>query len=57
MSSNPQPLALMSQCVGNKLWIIMRDSKEIFGMMRGYDNYFNIVLDDATVVETPEVKS
>ena len=26
-------------------------------MMRGYDNYFNIVLDDATVVEKPEKNS
>ena len=26
-------------------------------MMRGYDNYFNIVLDDATVVEIVEPHS
>jgi len=30
------------------IWILMRGSKEVVGTLRGFDDYVNLVLDDAT---------
>lgn len=32
--------------MGNKVWILMQDDKEYYGVLRGFDEYLNIVLDD-----------
>lgn len=51
------PLELVDKCIGSRLWIIMKSEKEIVGILRGYDEYVNMVLDDVTEYEiTPEGK-
>ena len=51
MSSAPNrilPLELIDKCIGSKLWIIMKNDKELVGTLRGFDDYVNMVLDDVT---------
>lgn len=37
------PLALIDKCLGSKIWIIMKNDKEITGTLRGFDDYMNMV--------------
>jgi U6 snRNA-associated Sm-like protein LSm5 len=39
---------LVDKCIGSRLWIVMKSEKEIVGVLRGYDEYVNMVLDDVT---------
>jgi U6 snRNA-associated Sm-like protein LSm5 len=38
-----QPLALIDKCIGSKIWILMKNDKEIVGTLRGFDEYVNMV--------------
>jgi len=40
------PMALVTNCIGHKVWIIMKGDKEIVGTLRGFDDFLNMVLDD-----------
>ena len=42
------PLELIDKCIGSRLWVIMKNSKELCGTLRGFDDYVNMVLDDVT---------
>jgi U6 snRNA-associated Sm-like protein LSm5 len=42
------PLALVDKCIGSKIFVIMKDEKEITGTLRGFDDYINMVLEDVT---------
>ena len=42
------PLELIDKAIGSRIWILMRGSKEVVGTLRGFDDYVNLVLDDAT---------
>ena len=42
------PLELIDKCIGSKLWILMKNDKELVGTLRGFDDYVNMVLDDVT---------
>lgn len=45
------------RCVGSKIWILLKDDKEIVGTLRGFDAYVNMVLEEVTEYEiTPEGK-
>ncbi|CEP02676.1 unnamed protein product (mitochondrion) [Plasmodiophora brassicae] len=46
------PLELLDKCIGSQVWIIMKGDKEIVGKLRGFDDYVNMVLDDAIEYET-----
>ena len=46
-----QPLALIDKCIGSKIWVIMKNDKEMVGTLRGFDEYVNMVLDDVTEIE------
>ncbi|EKX73898.1 U6 small nuclear ribonucleoprotein E, putative [Theileria equi strain WA] len=49
------PLALIDKCLGSKIWIIMKGDKEIAGILRGFDDYMNMVLEEVTEYSfTPE---
>jgi len=49
------PLELIDKCIGSKLWIIMKGDKELVGILRGFDDYVNMVLEEVTEYEmTPE---
>eukprot|EP01114_Cavostelium_apophysatum_P021178 TRINITY_DN730_c0_g1_i2.p1 TRINITY_DN730_c0_g1~~TRINITY_DN730_c0_g1_i2.p1 ORF type:complete len:102 (-),score=17.29 TRINITY_DN730_c0_g1_i2:35-340(-) len=45
------PLELIDKCIGSKLWIIMKGDKELVGILRGFDDYVNMVLEDVTEYE------
>jgi len=46
------PLELIDKCIGSKIWIIMKGDKELVGILRGFDDYVNMVLEDVTEYET-----
>eukprot|EP00586_Coscinodiscus_wailesii_P017463 CAMPEP_0172496876 /NCGR_PEP_ID=MMETSP1066-20121228/94445_1 /TAXON_ID=671091 /ORGANISM="Coscinodiscus wailesii, Strain CCMP2513" /LENGTH=96 /DNA_ID=CAMNT_0013269407 /DNA_START=110 /DNA_END=400 /DNA_ORIENTATION=+ len=41
------PLELIDKAIGSQIWILMRGHIEIVGTLRGFDDYVNLVLDDA----------
>jgi len=45
------PLELVDKCIDSRIWIIMKDETEVCGILRGYDEYVNMVLDDVTEYE------
>jgi U6 snRNA-associated Sm-like protein LSm5 len=53
MATRILPLELIDKAIGTPIWILMRGSKEIVGTLRGFDDYVNLVLDDA-VEYTPD---
>ena len=46
MSSQILPLELIDKAIGKKIWVLMRGKTEIVGILRGFDDYVNLVLDD-----------
>mmetsp|Transcript_27872 Transcript_27872/g.52794 ORF Transcript_27872/g.52794 Transcript_27872/m.52794 type:complete len:84 (+) Transcript_27872:231-482(+) len=48
MATKVMPLELIDKCIGSRLWVIMKNSKELCGTLRGFDDYVNMVLDDVT---------
>lgn len=49
------PLALLDKCIGNRVWVIMRQKREIVGRLGGFDDYTNLVLEDCTeIIPLPE---
>ena len=53
MSDRILPLELIDKAIGSKIWILMRGTKEVVGTLRGFDDYVNLVLDDA-IEYTPD---
>ena len=47
MSTRILPLELIDKAIGSKIWILMKGQTEIVGTLRGFDDYVNLVLDDA----------
>lgn len=41
---------MLDKCIGSKLWVILKGNKEFAGKLRGFDPYFNMVLDDVTEI-------
>lgn len=51
------PMELIDKCIGSTIQIIMKNEKEIEGTLVGFDDYLNMVLEDAVEYEqTPEGK-
>lgn len=48
VSASYIPLALIEQCIGKKIWIIMKGDKEIVGTLKGFDDFVNMILEDVT---------
>uniref|UniRef100_A0A915DHB1 U6 snRNA-associated Sm-like protein LSm5 n=1 Tax=Ditylenchus dipsaci TaxID=166011 RepID=A0A915DHB1_9BILA len=46
------PLELIDKCIGSKIWVIMKNEKEIVGTLVGFDDYVNMVLEDVVEYET-----
>lgn len=40
------PSELVERCVGSPLWVLMKGEKEMTGVLRGFDVYVNMVLED-----------
>ena len=47
MSNRILPLELIDKAIGSPIWILMRGQTELTGILRGFDDYVNLVLDDA----------
>jgi U6 snRNA-associated Sm-like protein LSm5 len=45
------PQELMAKCVDQRVWIIMKNDRELVGILKGYDVYVNMVLEDITEYE------
>lgn len=51
------PLELIDKCIGSRIHVIMKNEKEIVGTLVGFDDYVNMVLEDAVEYElTPDGK-
>eukprot|EP00892_Ulva_mutabilis_P008809 jgi/Ulvmu1/62/UM001_0065.1 len=46
------PQDLMTKCIDERVWIIMKNNREVVGTLKGYDVYVNMVLEDVTEFET-----
>ncbi len=44
------PMAVLDECIGHKIWIVMKGKREFSGILRGFDDYFNAVLDEVIEV-------
>jgi U6 snRNA-associated Sm-like protein LSm5 len=33
------PLELLDKCIGSRLWVIMKDEKEVAGTLTGFDDF------------------
>lgn len=53
MATRILPLELIDKAIGSQIWILLRGTKEVVGTLRGFDDYVNLVLDDA-VEFTPD---
>ena len=45
------PLEVVDKCQGNLVWVLMQGNREFYGLLRGFDEYMNIVMDDVKVYE------
>jgi U6 snRNA-associated Sm-like protein LSm5 len=45
------PQELMAKCIDQRVWIIMKNDRELVGILKGYDVYVNMVLEDITEYE------
>lgn len=50
----PEPLELLSSSLGKPVWLITRDTKEYTGTLLGFDEYVNVVLEEAIEYERIE---
>lgn len=51
------PMELIDKCIGSRIQVIMKNEKEIVGTLVGFDDYVNMVLEDAVEYEiTPDGK-
>ena len=42
------PLELVDKCIGSSIWVITKGDKELVGILNGFDDYVNMVLQDVT---------
>ncbi|KIO28519.1 hypothetical protein M407DRAFT_180226 [Tulasnella calospora MUT 4182] len=55
MASQILPLELIDRCIGSRIWVIMKNEREFSGLLLGFDDFVNMVLEDVTEYEvTPE---
>ncbi|KAH3765115.1 RNA binding protein [Pelomyxa schiedti] len=45
------PLELIDRCIGSRIWVILKGEREFVGILRGFDDYVNMVLEDVTEFE------
>jgi len=44
-------MELIDKCIGSRIQVIMKNEKEIVGTLVGFDDYVNMVMEDATEYE------
>ena len=50
------PLEVMDKCIGRKMWIVMKESKEFYGTLVGFDEFLNMNLEDCKEYDVIEGK-
>ena len=40
------PLELIDRCIGSQIWVVLKGDKELCGILRGFDEYVNMVLEE-----------
>ena len=45
------PLELIDKCIGSRIWVMMKGNKELVGVLNGFDDFVNMVLEDVTEIE------
>jgi len=40
------PLEVMDKCIGRKMWVIMKENKEFYGTLIGFDEFMNMQMED-----------
>lgn len=48
------PLEVMDKCIGRKMWVIMKETKEFYGTLVGFDEFLNMNLDDCKEYDVKE---
>ncbi len=43
------PLEVIDKCTGSRVWVLMKDEKEMCGTLLGFDDFVNMVLKDVVV--------
>lgn len=38
-------LELIDKCIGEKIWVIMKDTKELVGTLRGFDDFLSKMIE------------
>ncbi|CAK4013336.1 Hypothetical predicted protein [Lecanosticta acicola] len=51
MSNQLLPLELIDKCVGSPIQVIMKGDKEFRGILQGFDDFVNMVLEDVTEID------
>lgn len=49
------PLELVDKCIGSKIHVIMKSDKEIVGILLGFDDYVNMVLEDVSLLNKSRI--
>ncbi|KAF9513787.1 hypothetical protein BS47DRAFT_932056 [Hydnum rufescens UP504] len=52
MASQVLPLELIDRCIGSRIWVVMKSEREFTGILLGFDDFVNMVLEDVTEYET-----
>jgi len=50
------PLEVMDKCIGRKMWVIMKETKEFYGILAGFDEFLNMNLEDCKEFDVIEGK-
>lgn len=45
------PMEVVDKCLGRTLWVIMKNDKEFYGTLKGFDEFNNMVLTDVKEYE------
>lgn len=54
LNTNPSsilPLELVDKCIGSRMHIIMKNDKELYGTLVGFDDFVNMLMEDVIEVE------
>ena len=50
------PSELIDRCIGSRIWVVMKGTKELVGTLRGFDVYVNMVTWGARGVGGPQLE-
>ncbi|MCD6383710.1 MAG: RNA-binding protein [Thermoplasmata archaeon] len=48
------PMSILQKTLDKRITIVLKDSRILEGVLKGYDEYMNMVLEDAKEVKTEE---